>query len=284
MKNYIAYIVFVILSTFFMFLPRRVSIAFGNFFGSFLYYCMPIRKKVIKINLQIAYPNLTKYKLKNLILKTYKHFGIMFSEFLRQKKININDIIIDETTKTILSKKDGFILLTAHFGNWEMFLPILNKYKKTSAVVKIQRNLGGDKYVSKLRKFNNITLLPSSGSNRKMIQSLLNNEVLLLASDQNAGKKGIKVPFFNKETSLPKGAPYFYHKTKSSIMIGFCNLNSDYSYTFTIKSLDFESSDNLEDLFVNINIAYSKVLENEINKYPNQYFWFHKKWDKGIYR
>tara|TARA_Y100000588_G_scaffold339870_1_gene382854 strand:+ start:36 stop:893 length:858 start_codon:yes stop_codon:yes gene_type:complete len=283
MKNYTAYILFVILSTFFMLLPRRVSIAFGNFFGSFLYYFMPIRKKVVKLNLKIAYPNLTEYKLKNLILKTYQHSGIMFSEFLRQKKFNISNITIDQNTQKILSLEEGFILLTAHFGNWEIILPILNKYKQTSAIVKVQRNLGGDKYVSKLRNLNNVTLLPSRGSNRKMIKSLLNNEILLIASDQNAGQKGIEIPFFNKSTSLPKGAPYFHYKTKLPIMIGFCTLNLDNTYTFTIKSLDFESSNNIEDLFVNINTAYSKALENEINKYPNQYFWFHKKWNKDIY-
>ena len=101
MKNFTAYILFVILSNFFMILPRRVSITFGVFFGSLLYYCMPIRKKVVKINLQTAYPNLTKYDLKNLILKTYKYSGIMFSEFLRQKKIRIDNIAIDKATKKI---------------------------------------------------------------------------------------------------------------------------------------------------------------------------------------
>ena len=25
------------------------------------------------------------------------------------------------------------------------------------------------------------------------------------------------------------------------------------------------------------------ILENEIIKYPDQYFWFHKKWDKKVY-
>ena len=67
-------------------------------------------------------------------------------------------------------------------------------------------------------------------------------------------------------------------------MIGFCNLNSNYSYTFTIKSLDFENSNNIENLFISINTAYSKILENEIKKYPSQYFWFHKKWNKKIYK
>ena len=33
-----------------------------------------------------------------------------------------------------------------------------------------------------------------------------------------------------------------------------------------------------------INSMYSKLLEREINKYPHQYFWFHRKFDKKIYK
>ena len=37
-------------------------------------------------------------------------------------------------------------------------------------------------------------------------------------------------------------------------------------------------------IIVEVNSIYSKLLESEIIKYPNQYFWFHKKWDKNIYK
>ena len=46
-----------------------------------------------------------------------------------------------------------------------------------------------------------------------MIEALNNGELLALASDQNAGIKGMRIPFFGKELSIPKGAAYFYHKT-----------------------------------------------------------------------
>jgi len=55
-----------------------------------------------------------------------------------------------------------------------------------------------------------------------MINALNNDQLLALASDQNAGVKGVRVPFFGKELSIPKGAAYFYHKTQLPIIIGFC--------------------------------------------------------------
>ena len=34
----------------------------------------------------------------------------------------------------------------------------------------------------------------------------------------------------------------------------------------------------------NVNTYFSQLLEDEIKKYPEQYFWFHKKWNKKIYK
>ena len=39
----------------------------------------------------------------------------------------------------------------------------------------------------------------------------------------------------------------------------------------------------IDDLIIKVNTMYSNMLEEEIKKYPEQYFWFHKKWDKRIY-
>ena len=36
-------------------------------------------------------------------------------------------------------------------------------------------------------------------------------------------------------------------------------------------------------IIVKINEIYTKKLENEILKHPEQYFWFHRKWDKSLY-
>ena len=83
---------------------------------------------------------------------------------------------------------------------------ILSKYKKSTVVVKVQRNSGGDKFLNEARKFRNITLLPMKSSKRIMIDALMNGEVLALASDQNAGNKGIKVPFFGFKASIPNSS------------------------------------------------------------------------------
>ena len=53
-----------------------------------------------------------------------------------------------------------------------MFIPIISKYKKMIAVVRVQANEGGDKFVRYLRSFQNITLISNKGSKRKMLRGL----------------------------------------------------------------------------------------------------------------
>ena len=266
-------------------LPRKLTIKIAIFFGTLINLVLPKRKQVAMKNLSIAFPDKSMKDIKNIIKKTYQHYMIVLFDFLRHKSFDDKNIFIDKQTEKILSMKNGLIFMTAHIDNWEMIIPILNKYKKITAIAKVQKNSGGDRFISEMRNLNNVTLLPLGSSTVDMINALNNNQLLALASDQNAGVKGVRVPFFGKELSIPKGAAYFYHKTQLPIIIGFCMLNNDNTYTFKLEKLVFDNKyENIEELFKEVGIKYNTILENKIKEYPEQYFWFHKKWDRKIYK
>jgi len=266
-------------------LPRKLTIKIAIFLGTLINLVFPKRKQVATKNLFIAFPDKSIKDIKNIIKKTYQHYMIVLFDFLRHKSFDDKNIFIDKQTEKILSTKNGLIFMTAHIGNWEMIIPILNKYKKITAIAKVQKNSGGDRFISEMRNLNNVTLLPLGSSTVDMINALNNNQLLALASDQNAGVKGVRVPFFGRELSIPKGAAYFYYKTQLPIVIGFCILNNDNTYTFKLEKLVFDNKyENIEELFKEVGIKYNAILENKIKEYPEQYFWFHKKWDRKIYK
>ena len=163
-------------------------------------------------------------------------------EFIRShtRQGNRNIFKIDNQTKKILSSKDGFILMTAHLGNWEMILPVINHYKKITAVVRHHNNIGGNRFFSECRNLSNVTLISNKGSRKKMIDALNHGEVLGLASDQNAKDRGTYVDFFGRKASIPKGAGHFHYLTCKKVVIGFCILNEDLSYTVKLKEIFFE--------------------------------------------
>jgi len=280
LKNSITYFFLKFLSIFSLCFPRILCIKIAEKLGLLIYYFFPKRKDVATSNLNIAFPDKNKDELSIVLKNTYKHYTILIIEFLRQRNINLNKIKIDmdEETKELLLSENGQILMTAHIGNWEMMIPILSQFKKIAVVVKIQKNSGGDKFIQNNRQFGNTTLIPMRDSRKKMMQSLLDGKMLCLASDQNAGDRGTKISFFGKETSIPKGAAYFHYKTNCPIVVGFCILKEDYSYEFKLRPLNVIDNNDIKNICIDVNTKYSLLLEEEVKKYPEQYFWFHKKW------
>jgi len=262
----------------------------GRLLGIFIYYFVPLRQNVAIQNIKIAFPEYSTSEVKQLLKKTCKHYGMVLIDFLRQPNLdadNISDfVIIDDETKKILDKYDGGIIMTGHLGNWEAFLPALglNGYPFV-VVTQTQKSAGSQTFFNGIRNFPNISLIPRTGSRKKMLSVLEEHKFLGLASDQNAGKRGINIPFFDLPASIPKGAGLFHLKTSMPIIVGFCILSRDLKYNLRLREMDLSSIPNeKEDAIIAINTQYSKLLENEVREYPEQYFWFHRKWKKSIYK
>jgi KDO2-lipid IV(A) lauroyltransferase len=84
---------------------------------------------------------------------------------------------------------------------------------------------------------------------------------------------------------MPKGAGVFHLKTNTPILVGFCILSKDFTYHLSFEELDVERlSDNSNEAILEINQRYSKLLEKAVREYPQQYFWFHRKWARKNYK
>ena len=287
MTNLITYSFLRIFSFILSLISRRFSLCIGSFFGLFVYYVFPLRSKVAKINLSIAFKNKDNKEINIILKNTYRHFGKLIIEFIRMHTIRLDNTIIkfDKKYESHLLSDNGVIFMTAHFGNWEVITSLLHKYKHITGIARQQKNNGGNKFFNESRLLDNVTLISNKGSKRKMLRTLIDKKILLIASDQNAKAYGTYIDFFGKPCSIPKGAGHFYNSTKSKLLIGFCILKDDSTYFLKIKNIELKNkSEQKQDIIVEINKIYSKMLEDIIKEYPEQYFWFHKKWDKGIYK
>jgi KDO2-lipid IV(A) lauroyltransferase len=252
-----------------------------------MFYIFPLRSRVAKINLSIAFKDKNNKEINTILKNTYKHFGKLTIEFIRMYTVRLDDetIEFDKSFEKNLLSDNGIIFMTAHFGNWEVITSLLHKFRQVTAIAKEQNNNGGDKFFNECRLLDNVSLISNKGSKRKMLKSLIDKKILLIASDQNAKKHGNYIDFFGKPCSIPKGAGHFYSSTKSKLLIGFCILKEDLTYYLEIKNIELKNkSEQKQDIIVEINTIYSKMLEDIIKRYPEQYFWFHKKWDKEIYK
>ena len=281
--EHITYIALRLISPIIAILPRSSSLFLGSCFGKLIKITITKRKYVALQNIKYSFPELNHYEHLKILDKTYQHFGKIFFEFLRMpylNKIKIQKILtIDNRTQLLLKNNKSGIILTGHYGNWEMIQAAFNLNNiSLISVAQIQKNKGANKFFTWIRNKTNTKIIFKNEPTIKMINTLKEN-YLGLASDQYTKESGVPTIFFGKETLSPIGATYFHIKTKAPIFVGFCKLMSDNSYNLSFKKLNTEDiSKNIKESSILINQKFSLILEDEIKKQPEQFFWFHRKW------
>ena len=274
----------------FQLFPRKWSLFFGRMLGSFFYYFIPLRKSVALKNISIAFPDQSKRENNQLVKDCYCHFGMILADFFRLPKVkrekNTAIVNIPPESIKLFKQNQGGIILTGHLGNWEYIGPFLSLQGiKCAGVAQIQHNSTSDHFFNELRKTDLMRIIPVDAGSKVMIRSVRDGYYLGLISDQNAGRKGTNAQFFNSMVSVPKGAASFHLKTNTPILLGFCILSMDFTYHLSFQEMDMEGlPENSNDAIVELNQRYSKLLEEAIRKHPQQYFWFHRKWGREMYK
>jgi KDO2-lipid IV(A) lauroyltransferase len=245
--------------------------------SNFIYYLIPVRKKVANKNLKIAFPSLPDKELNKIVQKTYKFFVHNLIEFcafpapMNEIKIEIKG---KEYIEAALKQKNGLILVSGHFGSWEILGNWIGKtFPIFTGVAIKQKNHGAHKFFIEQRELSGTRHIFKKESINKMYKVLSHNGILGLVSDQDARKSGVFVSFFGKKASTSKGAALFHINKKSPLIVALCNQNDYKNYV-----IKFIPVNTLKKGVQEITQAYTRILEENIIKNPDQYFWFHRRW------
>ena len=242
------------------------------------YNHLVIRQKEARKNIAIAFPRYSEARRELILKNSYIFFIRNTMQFLSFPKgfqnahITVNG---KEYLDKALTKKKGVILVTGHFGVWEIMLAWfgLNQYSML-VVGQKQKNSGADTFVNQLRENTGIKMIPRKSSLEFMYEALARNNILTLASDQDAKKRGVFVKFFNLPASTPKGAGRFHLEYGSPLIFVTCHLERPNNHVLDILPIPTDSNSNI----ASITQSFTLMLENIITAYPEQYFWFHRRW------
>ncbi len=255
----------------------RNQVVISQHIASILYYYIPKRRKVAIKNLRTAFPEYSDIWIQNMLKKCYKFFIYNFIQFLAfpkstdSIKIQINgQVALDNA----LEKGKGVILISAHFGAWEILGHWLgvNNYP-LRGVAQRQKNKGANKFFEEKRQLSGIKHIYRKVGMDVLYNILKENKILGLVSDQDAKNKGIFVNFFNTLASTHKGAAIFHLNTSAPMIFGLCIQTGFQEYKIELIPI-IPVNNTIED----ITKQYTLTLEKIIRKYPEQNFWFHNRW------
>lgn len=272
-------------------LPYRFSLGLGSFLGDLTFSLLRIRRKVSLENLKRAFgEKYNKRELKRIALQAYRNIGRGFVEYAMfpvLKNNKLDKLVEFEGLKNFdqaLSEKKGAVLVGGHFGSWELMGAALrHKGYPIDFLVGEQRNLLVDNLMNKYRQLMGIGIIKMGAATRGMIKALRNNRFVAMLSDQDAGKDGTIVNFFGYPASTPKGPAAFALKTDAPIIMGFIIRQDKKKQKIILEGpVHIQKSNNREEDIKNLTQAYTSLLQEYIRKYPDHWFWPHRRWKSTL--
>lgn len=273
-------------------LPLNLALRLAKFFGWMAFYFIPIRKRVVLENLRIAFgKEKDEQELRRIARQCYQNFAMMFVEFIKLPVMNtdqiaslITEIIGQEYFEEVGGKHGGYIVVSGHLGNWELVAQYFTQAGvPLSVVVRPMHNPLFDVEINQTRRIRGAEVIPTRGTLKELISAIKKKRVVAFLIDQDARKEGIFVNFFSKPASTFTGPAVLLYRYKVPILPMFTvrtTLNQHrVIFTTPIYPKDFINGNSLtEEVIKKIVQVYTSVLESFVREYPEQYFWFHRRW------
>lgn len=288
-KNILEYFGFRLVEVTVKMLPLFTIHSVAKFLAFVTFRIIKLRRQVALENLALAFPEKTEQQRYNIAYLSYVHFTLVLIEFMKfsgwsiekiEKKVFIEkpelfDIIMQ-------GKKDnGMIFVSGHLGNWE--IPIIFLAAKNVAELTIiqqrQRNILVDKHLSNLRSRRGMRILYTGDAISNALIDLKQKRLVAIVCDQDAGQRGIFVPFFGRMASTPVGASLLHLQSKARLIFACSVRIGPFRYKGIMIPIEYHGDYSLkkENMAI-ITGKFTSVLEDMVRQYPEQYLWGHRRW------
>jgi KDO2-lipid IV(A) lauroyltransferase len=173
------------------------------------------------------------------------------------------------------------LLVTGHFGNWELGGYVLGLLGfPTYAIARTLDNPYLDAYLRGFRERTGQKVLAKQDDWDNIQAVLANNGVLATLADQDAGSRGQFVDFFGRPASTHKAVALLaLEYNVPMIVIGTPRVGEPMKYQVVVEEVikPEEYRDN-RNAVRDITQRFTSALERLVRRFPEQYFWLHRRW------
>ena len=218
--------------------------------------------------------------------KSWRNLCFNILELLRIDRLSekyIKKINLLSTLDTLKNKYNGkgVIFATIHMGNWELAGISLNLIgSPVFSIARPQKNTLIDKYLNYKRgKFGLEVLSNEDGALQKIIKRIKKNECFLILPDVRNIKSEPNISFLNKRAKLGLGTAAFAKKCDVEIIPFVIRRYGFFNHKITVLDSVIPSP-NVDKQSDNIRMMNDlmHIFTKEIDKSPEQYFWYNKRW------
>ena len=265
------------------------SYALARFLAWVMYTVDGRHRQVGIENLRMAYgEEFDDADRDRMVRGVYLHFCMMIMELLHTpRKIHLTNwrkyvrLIGHEPILDRMITGGPIILLTGHYGNWEMAGYLFGLFGfPTYSVARTLDNPYLDRFLRSFRERTGQKLIPKSGGYDQILEVLQSGRALSMLADQDAGQRGMFVDFFGRPASTHKAIALLALEHQAPVVVGVARrVGPGFRYEIrcadVIEPGEFDGSADDARLLTQ---RYTSALEKLVRQDPTQYLWLHRRW------
>ncbi|MCC6240734.1 MAG: lysophospholipid acyltransferase family protein [Phycisphaerales bacterium] len=188
---------------------------------------------------------------------------------------------LGEALDILLRRQSPVILITGHYGNWEVLgYTLATLGFETAAVARPLDNPYINQWLLGVRQQKGQRILDKKGATSEITDILETGGAVAFIADQNAGTKGLFVDFFGRKASTYKSIALLAMRYRAPVVVGYGQrLNNQFDFRIGINDIIHPHQwDEVDDPLRYITQRYTTAIENFIREDPGQYLWAHRRW------
>jgi Kdo2-lipid IVA lauroyltransferase/acyltransferase len=290
LDSYLVYFLARLVIALFRKVPRSLGILVIKIMATCVYYLDLKHKHIARVNLRIAFPELSDRERNRIALKSFQNAGMNLLEISRLAFLTPTNIssLVDydavqglENYRAACAQGKGIIYLTGHFSSWEL-LPTAHALHghPLSFITRPLDNALLERYLLEIRESKGNQVIYKKNSARQILRTLNSGGAAGILMDQNTSlQEGMFVDFFGIPAATTTSVALFALRTDAPVLPGYLApmRHGRYAIKFLPPMELIRTGDMSHDLEANTR-RFNQVLENIIREQPETWLWGHKRW------
>jgi Kdo2-lipid IVA lauroyltransferase/acyltransferase len=270
-------------------LSPTAAVRFADGLAWLAYHLNRRHRRVADDNLKHAFPELDDRRRDALVRAVYRHFCGLFLDIVQlPRAMSIRrwrrhmELVGGRSVVDGLLSGRPLLLITAHFGNWEMggYALGLLGFRTHAIARKLDNPHLDDFFRRRFRERTRQQILDKNDDYERIQAVLAEGGALGTLADQDAGAKGLFVEFFGRPASTHKAVALLALEYGATcIVIATPKVSEPLGYRCeAVDAFRAEEYAGRPDAVRAITERFTAALEAAIRRHPEQYFWLHRRW------
>jgi KDO2-lipid IV(A) lauroyltransferase len=285
-SHYLEYLLTISIVRLTQLLPHEYALRLGSVLGRITFSVVRLRRKVVLENLKATFPHKNDSEIMAIARDTYRNLAMSLVEYARlpvttqeqmRERIRVDGL---ENFDKALARGKGAVLVTGHFGSWELMgANLIGLGYKLHFLVGEQSNKAVDNLMNGLRRSQGIGIISMGVSMRQVLKALRANQFVAMLSDQDAGSHGVLVDFLGRPASTPFGPASFAVRTGACVVTGFIMRDGLSKHRVVLEEpiVPEEGADERSES-LRLTQLYTSALEKYVREKPDHWLWLHRRW------